>query len=65
MELNTGKNVDIIGQINVDNTPHYICKLTSPTYINRTLVSLIVLPQHEFKDVVAKNKMESDTLVVH
>lgn len=59
MELNTGKNVDIIGQINVDNTPHYICKLPAATYINGTLVSLIVLPLWEFKEVVAKNKTES------
>lgn len=64
MELNTGKNVDIIGQINVDNSPHYMCKLASPTYINGTLVSFIVLPQYEFKDVVAKNKMESEKIVV-
>lgn len=50
MELITGKNVDILGQINVDNAPHYICKLPNAVYVNGTLVSIIVLPMHEFKD---------------
>lgn len=52
MLLMNGKDVNVVGQINVDQQPHLIVKLTSPVYINDELISLIVMPASSFQDHV-------------
>ena len=60
MLLNNGLDVQVLGQIAIDNTPHFICKLPTVLYVNDMLVSIVVLHQKEFKDFVDKVKQESD-----
>ena len=59
MELLTGRDVDVLGQINVDNKPAAIVKLPSPAYIMGTLVTMVVLPMTEFKDHMNARSAES------
>jgi len=65
MELNTGREIDVVGQININNSPHMICELPHVVYVNETLVKFIVLPPHEFKEYVQKMREESNQFVVN
>lgn len=50
MLLNNGTDVNVVGQINIDQQPHLIVKLTNSCYVNASFVNFIVLPQSDFKD---------------
>lgn len=64
MELNSGRNVNVLGNVNIDNTTYMICKLPNPTYVNDALVMFVLLPKHEFKEYVEQARKESNLIMV-
>jgi hypothetical protein len=49
MKLKSGPDLVVLGEVNVDNRPHVICKAIHPFYTNGVLVSMLVLPVSEFE----------------
>lgn len=64
MLLNNGYDIDVVGNVQFDNTHQLICKLKHPTYVAGILVKYIVLPQQEFKEFMEKISKESTEIVV-
>lgn len=64
MLLNNGYDIDVLGNVQVDNKQQLLCKLKNATYIAGILVRYIVLSQHEFKEFSDQVSKESDELVV-
>lgn len=65
MLLYNGVDVEVIGQIEIDNVSHLIVKLTSPIYtLNDVLVKHIILHPKEFKEFRDRIHAESEILVL-
>lgn len=64
MKLVSGKDVDVIGQAEIDGSIHLICKLHHATYIYGTLVRHIVLHQDEFQARVDQIQKETAEIAV-
>lgn len=64
MLLNNGYDIDVIGNVQVENTQQLLCKLKNATYVNGILVRYIILPQQEFKEFTDKIAKESAELIV-
>jgi len=64
MLLYNGVDVEVIGQIGIDNVGHLIVKLNTPTYAfnSDVLVKYIILHPKEFKEYRDGIKRASDEL---
>ena len=59
MKLHNGSEVNVLGEIQIDNKPHAIVKLPNAVYVSGAIVSHILLPMSEFKDYCDKKSAES------
>lgn len=48
MKLKNGIEVDVKGQIHIENNPFFITKLATPIYKNDTLVSYVLYSAFDF-----------------
>lgn len=49
MKLKCGPDLQVLGEVVVDNKKHFICKALHPFYTNGIFVSLVVMPASEFE----------------
>lgn len=62
MMLNSGNEVDVLGQVMIDKRYHMICRLKEATYVNGTLVRYVCFLPNEFKEFVEHVRTESDSI---
>ena len=51
MKTKTGLEVDVLGQIQIDNKPHFIVKMPHAFYESGILIAHILLPASELDGV--------------
>ncbi len=61
LKLYNGTNVEVVGQVNIDNNIHLICKLPNAVYAHNTLIKYVLLSMHEFEQF--DEKLDKDIVV--
>jgi predicted metalloenzyme YecM len=51
MRTKSGQELDILGQTNIGDIPHFVVKLASPVYVEDKLISIVLMPFTHFEDV--------------
>jgi len=63
MILNNGKDITVLGQVNIENRQHFICKIPNPIYYDGMLIPYMLLPLNAFKEFNDQIHKESDELL--
>ena len=53
-KLVSGLDVEIVGEVMIDNRTHYICKLNNATFVKETLIKYIVVSMYQIQEIREK-----------